>query len=56
MTPFPDTGYRVRASQEGILGVEEAEYKARLVSKGYSQILGIDFTDVFSLVVKHRSL
>ena len=32
---------------------EPARYKARLVSKGYSQIPGIDFNDVFSLVVKH---
>ena len=36
-----------------IPGVEEAMYRARLVSKGYSQIPGINFTDVFSLVVKH---
>ncbi|KAG8480861.1 hypothetical protein CXB51_025485 [Gossypium anomalum] len=27
--------------------------KARLVAKGYSQILGVDFIDVFSPVVKH---
>jgi len=33
-----------------------ARYKARLVAKGYSQILGIDFNDVFSLVVKHSSI
>ena len=32
---------------------EPARYKARLVSKGYSQISGIDFNDVFSIVVKH---
>ncbi|KAG8501303.1 hypothetical protein CXB51_003446 [Gossypium anomalum] len=39
--------------KEGTLGVEEAKYKARLVAKGYSQILRVDFTDVFSPVVKH---
>ena len=34
-------------------GVEDARYKACLVAKGYSQVAGIDFNDVFSLVVKH---
>ena len=38
---------------EGILGVEEVKYKTRLVAKGYSQIPSIDFTDVFSPLVKH---
>ncbi|KAG8502990.1 hypothetical protein CXB51_000989 [Gossypium anomalum] len=37
-------------------GVEEPRYKARLVAKGYSQIQGVDFTDVFSPVVKHSSI
>ncbi|KAG8472188.1 hypothetical protein CXB51_036924 [Gossypium anomalum] len=37
-------------------GVEEPKYKARLVAKGYSQIPGVDFTDVFSLVVKYSSI
>ena len=41
---------------EGILGVEEARYKARLVPKGYSQIPSVDFTYVFSLIVKHSSI
>ncbi|KAG8488750.1 hypothetical protein CXB51_016632 [Gossypium anomalum] len=35
------------------LGIEEPRYKARLVVKGYSQIPRVDFTDVFSSVVKH---
>ncbi|WVZ86727.1 hypothetical protein U9M48_033466 [Paspalum notatum var. saurae] len=32
------------------------KFKARLVAKSYSQILGIDFNDVFSPVVKHSSI
>ncbi|KAG8481121.1 hypothetical protein CXB51_025897 [Gossypium anomalum] len=42
--------------KEGTPGVEEPRYKARLVAKGYSQVPGVDFTDVFSLVVKHSSI
>ncbi|KAG8482597.1 hypothetical protein CXB51_024457 [Gossypium anomalum] len=42
--------------KEGTPGVEEPRYKARLITKGYSQIPGVDFTDVFSLVVKHSSI
>ena len=32
------------------------KYKARLVAKGYSQVLGIDFGDIFSLVAKLASI
>ncbi|KAG8491363.1 hypothetical protein CXB51_014484 [Gossypium anomalum] len=42
--------------KEGTPGVEEPRYKARLVAKSYSQIPGLDFTDVFSPVVKHSSI
>ncbi|KAG8503399.1 hypothetical protein CXB51_001318 [Gossypium anomalum] len=42
--------------KEGTPGVEEPRYKARLIAKGYSQIPGVDFTDVFSPVVKHSSI
>ena len=42
--------------KEGIPRVEEAGYKARLVAKGYNQIPSIDFTDVFSPIVKHSSI
>ena len=43
-------------NKEGTPGVKDARYKARLVAKGYSQIPGVDFTNVFSLVVKHSSI
>ena len=42
--------------KEGISGVEEARYKAKIVAKGYSQIPGVDFIYVFSPVVKHSSI
>jgi len=35
---------------------EEVRYKARLVTKGYSQIPGIDYNNIFSSVVKHSSI
>ena len=32
------------------------KYKSQLVAKGYSQVLGIDFGDIFSLVSKITSI
>ena len=46
----------VLKEKESTLGVENARYRARLVAKGYSQIPIVDFTYVFSLVVKHNSI
>ena len=42
--------------KEGTPRVKEARYKARLVAKGYSQVPSVDFTDVFSSVIKHSSI
>ena len=42
--------------KEGIPGVEPLRFKARLVAKGFTQKEGIDFNEVFSLVVRHSSL
>ena len=31
-------------------------YKARLMAKGYTQKKGIDFNEVFSLIIRHTSI
>jgi len=35
---------------------ESVWYKVRLVAKGYSQVQGVEFNEVFSPVVKHTSI
>ncbi|KAH9680956.1 hypothetical protein KPL71_026757 [Citrus sinensis] len=45
--------YRIK---EGIPDVEPQRYKAKLVAKGFTQREGVDFTEVFSPVVRHASL
>nr|GEX64102.1 retrotransposon protein, putative, Ty1-copia subclass [Tanacetum cinerariifolium] len=42
--------------QDGMPGVESNGYKSRYVVCGFDQREGIDFNDVFSLVVRHTSI
>lgn len=42
--------------KEGIPGVELPRYKARVVEKGFTKQEGIDYNEIYSHVVKHRSM
>ena len=41
---------------EGIPWLKNVRFKAFLVAKGYKQKEGVEFNEVFSLIVKHSSI
>jgi hypothetical protein len=61
VVPLPKGKKSVRCKwmykrKEGLSPSKPPKYKGRLDAKGFSQILGVDYNDVFSPVVKHSSI
>ncbi|WJZ81428.1 hypothetical protein VitviT2T_001271 [Vitis vinifera] len=46
----------VYKKKEAVLEKEGEKFKTHLVAKGYSQRKGVDYDEIFSLVVKHTSI
>ncbi|KAA3487749.1 Retrovirus-related Pol polyprotein from transposon TNT 1-94 [Gossypium australe] len=49
-------GYKWVFEKKEASSSDDTRYNARLVAKGYSQVEGVYFHDVFSPVVKHTSI
>ena len=50
-------GYKwIHKLKEGIPRVEDPRYKSQVVAKGYTQVEGVYYNEIFAPVVKHLSM
>lgn len=42
--------------KQGILGIQKDRWKSRFVAKQFTQVLGADFNEIFSTVLKHTCI